>query len=255
MATTGQTVARTVWLGQTFVDEATRRHVKSVIISAAIMGMATTAFQVIALSAGIAQKTLGLHALSSGSVSILLGLLVPCCGLFGATRSSSPLMCCFCSSNLVAAIVHGALMAVFVVALWQTDESILQASCNASCKVLGCGLTSRSCSCERGCDQQNDVQCCQDFAEVCSVPQAGAAHISCSDFKATLAAANVIVLLVLFAIIAPGIGLSAYAWYHGMMLWRRLVAGERLVAGGAVALADSNCAEDFSALVAEHPAE
>lgn len=217
------------------------------------MGMASTAFQVIVLLAGVAERHLGPHALSSGSLSILLGLLVPCCGFFGATRSNHPCMCCFCSSSLVAALAYAALMVVFFIALWQTDESI-QASCDASCKVLGCGQRSRSCSCEQGCERWDDMQCCQDFAEVCPLSQASIPeHISCANLKVTLATANVIVVLVLFAIIAPGIGLSVYAWYHGMMLWRRLVAGEVLVAGGAVALADSNCGEDFGSLASEHP--
>eukprot|EP00413_Alexandrium_margalefii_P041645 CAMPEP_0204602150 /NCGR_PEP_ID=MMETSP0661-20131031/56477_1 /ASSEMBLY_ACC=CAM_ASM_000606 /TAXON_ID=109239 /ORGANISM="Alexandrium margalefi, Strain AMGDE01CS-322" /LENGTH=282 /DNA_ID=CAMNT_0051613085 /DNA_START=9 /DNA_END=857 /DNA_ORIENTATION=+ len=231
--------SRTVWLGHEFADLDTQRHVKRVVISTAVMAVITTGIQVVALCSHLARRHLGPNAVGTASVHLATGLMLPACGFFGATRSSSSMMCCFCGFNLFFALLYGAALLLFMAALWQTDASI-QATCDASCKVLGCGFASKACSCELDCQRRAGALCCSDFAEVCPLTSAGPRrHMSCQDLAATLTTANVIVVAVLLLAITPGIALSAYAWYHGMMLWRRLAAGDQLVAGGGVALSHS----------------
>merc|ERR1712228_475176 len=119
-------------------------------------------------------------------------------------------------------------------ALWKTD-TIIETHCDFSnCMTLGCGFTSKNCSCEAGCES-GGVKCCSDFAKVGGAASSLASvrqhHVvSCKELQVMLPTANVIMIVVLVIFLAPGAGLSTYAWYYGMKLWSRLTAGEQLMA-------------------------
>jgi len=241
----GDTSTRTVWLGHEFVDKETQGHVRRVVISAAVMTAVLTAFMTTIVLSGMSHQHFGAHEVATALAVLTVGLLLPACGLVGAAKSSSPLMCCFCGTSLVFVLLHGLFLLLLGFALWQTDVS-MQASCDTSCKGLGCGSSSSSCSCELDCQHRTDVLCCADFTEVCPLTSEGHSQptMGCKELTANLAMANVLVIVVLLVLVAPGLALSTYAWYHGMMLWKRLFAGEQLVATGAVALSPARSVAD-----------
>eukprot|EP00929_Paragymnodinium_shiwhaense_P065854 TRINITY_DN32995_c0_g1_i1.p1 TRINITY_DN32995_c0_g1~~TRINITY_DN32995_c0_g1_i1.p1 ORF type:complete len:253 (-),score=50.03 TRINITY_DN32995_c0_g1_i1:100-858(-) len=218
--------SRTVWLGQEFVDESTRQTVRKVIVSATVMAM----FQVGAVTLGLLETGLSQSTLSAAALNLLVGLLLPAAGFFGAAKSNSKIMCCFCGSNLLLAFAQTAMLVLIGIALWQSDDGVKE-TCESSCLELGCGNVSRHCSCAPGCIANSTLFCCYDFIESCSPALDTGDRVDCFSLQQNITAALVTTAVVFALIMAPSVALSLYAWWHGMALWQRLSAGEFLVAG------------------------
>eukprot|EP00434_Breviolum_minutum_P013471 symbB.v1.2.011876.t1/scaffold806.1/size231046/3 len=76
---------RNIWFGHEFVDQETMQHVRGVVLAATIMA----ALQVLSLLVAL---TTGSH-FTGAIVNFMLNMILPACGYFGATRSSSEMMC------------------------------------------------------------------------------------------------------------------------------------------------------------------
>mmetsp|Transcript_49460 Transcript_49460/g.130715 ORF Transcript_49460/g.130715 Transcript_49460/m.130715 type:complete len:253 (-) Transcript_49460:90-848(-) len=224
--------SRTVWMGQEFVDHETQVHVKRVIISAGVMA----AIQVAAIMLSVVKHHFSPGYFGTMTTNIVTGLALPAIGFYGATRGHARAMCCFCGTNLLCTFTQCLMLMLITMLMWDMNES-LQATCDSSCKVLGCGKVSQACSCDREC-LTSLTFCCHDFEEVCNNATMQDS-MSCEDLRSVLVPQMLFVEIFLFLLIAPGIALSAYAWWHGMALWRRLEQGENLVLQGAVALSRS----------------
>jgi len=217
---------RTLWMGQEFVDSDTRKHVQRVVLATVIMAILQVAFVVI----GLSKSNLGPRAITGSIINLVLGLILPACGFYGAVHSKTPMMCCFCGTNMVFAIAQFLLFLSLTFAVFRTDE-LIEASCSDSCQFLGCGAVALHCSCRHDCLTNKEIICCHDMLTFC--PQPGmnrVEQISCKDLDMTLTAATVIVGVVMLLFICPGIVLSVFSWWHGMKLWSRLRVGENLVA-------------------------
>eukprot|EP00930_Biecheleria_cincta_P038276 TRINITY_DN26303_c0_g1_i1.p1 TRINITY_DN26303_c0_g1~~TRINITY_DN26303_c0_g1_i1.p1 ORF type:complete len:251 (+),score=33.17 TRINITY_DN26303_c0_g1_i1:24-776(+) len=218
---------RTVWLGQEFVDEGTMSDVKNVVRASVVLA----ALQL--LSMLLAWRGRFGH-LGSALVNFVLGMILPACGYFGATQSSSGMMLCFCSSNLVSLLCQGLILVILLGALFaiNSNRDIL---CEASCVTMTCGNYSEVCSCQVGCNSDPEVDsgflpCCVDFGDFCVNPrEEDASPMSCQEFESDFEQASNTFSLALLVTMVPATCLSTYAWYHGMQLWRRLSAGEQFV--------------------------
>eukprot|EP00747_Dinoflagellata_sp_TGD_P178487 gnl/TRDRNA2_/TRDRNA2_27433_c0_seq1.p1 gnl/TRDRNA2_/TRDRNA2_27433_c0~~gnl/TRDRNA2_/TRDRNA2_27433_c0_seq1.p1 ORF type:complete len:227 (-),score=21.80 gnl/TRDRNA2_/TRDRNA2_27433_c0_seq1:5-685(-) len=209
------TSRRVIWMGNEFVDEDTGYYVRKVVIAAAVMA----GLQAAAVLIGLLHSRMGPHAWSSAFLNLIIGLILPACGYYGATKSSSQMMCCFCGGNAVIAVIQSFLLIVMMLEV-HSAESIIQASCAASCQNLGCGTASTvghdaPCSCTADCMSSQSVICCNDFMEVCPPPGwEQVNHVSCKDLQGSMGWAMTLISLVLILLIGPGIFLSAYGWWH-----------------------------------------
>lgn len=209
-------------------------------MSATVMAGLQVAANVVMLTS----SRFSMDLLSAVFLNLMAGLILPACGFLGATRSNTGMMCCFCGTNLVAALFQGMVLLLVAVALvgsGGTASAEIQAACDSTCRVVGCGFSSATCTCKPGCSSEaleGVVGCCADFADACTsqqfVPQ-----LSCAELKSTIGAVAQIISIVFIILVTPGFLLSAYAGYHGMELWRRLAAGEFLVSQGAMSLVRS----------------
>jgi len=219
---------RTVWMGQQFVDEDTKHYVKRVIMASAIMA----SVQVLGAVTGTTRNP----------IRMAIGLLMPICGYLGATRSSATLMGFFCASNLGVMLAELSAVVLLTLEFFGTETS-MELECMSSCRVLGCGNFSSSCSCDPSCViQRGAIACCPDMTGACPENGYWQDPLSCSQFlrdeKGIAAALAVDVALALLCVLAPSILFSAYAWWHGMELWKRLSAGEQLSISGATMVSE-----------------
>lgn len=216
--------ARAVWLGTEFVDGQTRDSTRKVILAATAM----TVLQVAVTSIAVFQSGFHRRGLTSALVSLASGMLLPAFGYFGAVRSDSGMMCCFCGCSLCSALGQILLLAGVAWMLTSLDAAA-EAMCSNSCASLSCGVgaTNLACTCSPECVDRIDLLCCYDFAHVClSEPMDEDVEAACDASGvrwATSAVAGILLVLVL-----PTICLSCYAWWHGLALWRRLTSGEHL---------------------------
>lgn len=218
------------WLGRRFLDEETQRIVRRVVSASAIV----SAGQVSILLVGLIVE---LRAFRGIFLCVLAGLLLPLFGILGALFSSHRLMCLFWVSNLLLTLCQSGFMVIVCFAIVETNET-LRRSCAASCSDLKCGVSNSFCSCEEACMTSEELVCCNDFAQVCatSLFDAGS-HVGCSERLRELSATTITCTFVFLLIVGPATGLSAYATFHGICLWRRLASGQHLVhtADGATA--------------------
>merc|ERR1712137_787998 len=114
-------------------------------------------------------------------------------------------------------------------------DTVIQASCAASCLHIGCGNFTEFCSCESSCVNDESVVCCSGFWQMCSLP-GSPEDVDCGDLPSMITGIMIFLCVILFVIMLPAVLLSTYAWWNGMQLWQRLNEGDALVAGGAVSI-------------------
>ncbi|CAK8997896.1 unnamed protein product [Durusdinium trenchii] len=207
---------RNLWLGHEFVDEETAGHVRSVVLAAGVMALMQVLTLLMAVSTG--------RNLQGAFVNFLLGMILPGCGYFGATKSSSQLMCCFSCTSLLFAISQALVMANVLLAVWIISENE-EVLCEAVCAVIGCNNHSALCSCEIGCGEK----CCGDFLEVCHNGNQLTSPLGCKSLESTVTVSTHVATVVILIISPLVIGLSVYAWHHGTKLWARLSQGDELL--------------------------
>eukprot|EP00442_Polarella_glacialis_P021904 CAMPEP_0115131936 /NCGR_PEP_ID=MMETSP0227-20121206/53431_1 /TAXON_ID=89957 /ORGANISM="Polarella glacialis, Strain CCMP 1383" /LENGTH=255 /DNA_ID=CAMNT_0002537587 /DNA_START=1 /DNA_END=768 /DNA_ORIENTATION=+ len=225
---------QTFFLGQEFVDQDTKRSVQGVITSSGIMA----GFQVIATLLILGSRV-SPRKLESAFINLLAGLALPACGFFGATRSNPNMMCCFCGTNLVAAICQFLTLLMFVTTIYELDHN-KEEICEASCRILSCGNSSSLCSCERDClldRTRGQLQCCPDFTEVCYRGVQEEGPLSCAEIESQFGQATFKLAIMVVVFMLPATCLSGYAFYHGSVLWRRLSDGDQLVPSRSAAVA------------------
>lgn len=207
-------------IGENIGNDA-RRVVKSTIFMAVL--------QVGTLASTLFQRRLGGNSLVLALINFGMGVVIPIIGYCGARRKITSMMFCFCGTNWALAIGQLSLGAILITTIFGTNLSI-SASCDASCRSIGCGTTSKWCSCEADC-MRTDMLCCNDFLEFCPLPGAKPAErMHCADLESSLVTAAVVVTVALVLVLTPGIIISCYAGWYGASLWRRLAQDEACAA-------------------------
>lgn len=222
--------ARTLWLGQEFVDEPTRDIVKRVVLSTVVMGF----LQFFSTGLGLCfKKHVSTRAFMSSLFNCGLGLVLPVVGFLGAIYSNTIMMCCFCSCNLVALIIQVLLFATITAALVSVNN-VVQASCAESCLNIGCGNFTEFCSCDISCVNDEGVICCSGFWKACALP-GSPEDVDCGELS-MFTGITTILFVIMSVVMLPVVVLITYAWWNGMKLWQRLTEGDALVAGEAVSI-------------------
>lgn len=232
---------RTVWLGQEFVDEGTMSDVKNVVRASVILAGLQLLSMLLAWRGRLGH-------LGSALLNFAVGMLLPACGYFGATHSSSDMMHCFCSCNLCVLLCQILFIVVILSTLFTLNGNP-ELLCESSCTTMTCGNFSELCSCQSGCNLDPLAEanvCCNDFRDVCVKPQKDSTPVACREFQSDFQEESSMVSICFVVIMLPSVCLSTYAWYYGMKLWRRLSTGERFVvpSEGATALRPSGADQE-----------
>lgn len=238
--------ART-WMGLRFQSEDDRRTVSKVILAAIIMAV----FQCINFLLKVFASNKSPQLFEAAFVGLLIGMLLPACGYFGAKHSNRQLMGCFCGGSWCNVCMM-ALLVIVIVWSWIALKNDGIDPCNEACimsvhpEVMEVSKDGRvhvepaSASAVGGPNSQNtfsveevDVNCSKmgrNFAKKNHIGQnVQDLKKECQeDFARDESFVSTAFTFILLLTI-PNCMLASFAGYHGLQLWNRLGDGEFIV--------------------------
>jgi len=151
----------------------------------------------------------GQAGIGGAIVAILCGLLVPCCGYFGAKNNDQNLTCCFCGCNLLGAICSLANIAMFA--------------------FMFVGLQKLVDSCDPGFETSTGCPSGDEWAKLCPNDTPRDCYSDLKDSAGKLEAALAIIIIVRIL----GMILYCFGFCWGNKLYQELKTGTVIVSGPA----------------------
>eukprot|EP00928_Gymnodinium_smaydae_P065829 TRINITY_DN48922_c0_g1_i1.p1 TRINITY_DN48922_c0_g1~~TRINITY_DN48922_c0_g1_i1.p1 ORF type:complete len:253 (+),score=43.96 TRINITY_DN48922_c0_g1_i1:75-833(+) len=223
--------ARTIWMGLRFSTEADRSAVSKVLLAASLMAiMQLLIFLVKMVSAH------SFRVMESSFVNLVIGLLLPTCGYFGAKHSNRWLMGLFCGCSWCS--VCGLLLVMLLLAnAW---VSVTTTDKDAACRPEACVVSevpvtvpaggsgaaahsytleelSMNCTALRRSAWKAHHGTAEELREACLEELDEAEHVLTWSF------------MVITCLVVPNCMLASYAGWHGSELCKRLEQGETFV--------------------------